>query len=493
MNNQSIVSGCTNGWISESSDGSRDSRCLIPPSPELRERMKQEMETLRGSTTGFMANMLRVREVRPPGMNDGLIYPGDSFPLGTPVRMVRDVALERTPLRGALRVIVVLVQFSDMALTHSQAQFEELFFSTGVLPNGSVREYYQEVTHNLVDITGEVVGPFTLPRTLMEYAHGASGTGAIEPNARTMAKDAALAADASVNFSHYDNDGDGFVDAFIVVHAGAGAESTGNVNDIWSHKWVFPASPYLTDGTKVYAYLTVPEDSKIGVCCHELGHLLFGFPDLYDIDYSSEGVGNWCLMSGGSWNGAGEIPAHPSAWCKKNQEWVSVTNIMENATMPIQDVKTSQMVYRLWREGSESGEYFLIENRQKSLYDRMLPGDGLLIWHIDDSISTNSDENHPKVALVQADGKQDLENGNNRGDAGDPYPGSANNRSFTATTLPNSNSYAHVDTCVSVTNIGASAPVISAKFSVTCQSAQGGGVGQAISDFWSWLKNLFKK
>jgi len=116
----------------------------------------------------------------------------------------------------------------------------------------------------------------------------------------------------------------------------------------------------------------------------------------------------------------------------------------------------------------------------------------LLIWHIDDSIPANSDENHPKVALVQADGKQDLENGNNRGDAGDPFPGSANNRSFMATTTSNSNSYAHVDTCVTVTNIGASAAVISAKLSVTCQSAQGGGVGQAISDFWSWLKNLFK-
>ena len=75
-------------------------------------------------------------------------------------------------------------------------------------------------------------------------------------------------------------------------------------------------APRAPTRTKIYAYLTVPEDCRIGVCAHELGHLLFGFPDLYDTDYTSEGVGNWCLMGGGSWNGGGDIPAHPSAWCK---------------------------------------------------------------------------------------------------------------------------------------------------------------------------------
>ena len=37
--------------------------------------------------------------------------------------------------------------------------------------------------------------------------------------------------------------------------------------------------------------------------CHELGHAAFGLPDLYDRDYSSEGLGRWSLMAGGSWNG----------------------------------------------------------------------------------------------------------------------------------------------------------------------------------------------
>ena len=222
-------------------------------------------------------------------------------------------------------MIVVLVQFSDRAMGQSAAHFSDLFFSTGLLPHGSVKEYYREVTGNLVDIVGEVAGPFTLPQTLAWYANNNFGIGrpSGEARANIMARDAAVAANPQVNYGLYDNDGNGFVDAFIVVHAGQGGEQTGNSGDIWSHKWTLP-SALAADGKQIFAYLTIPEDSRIGVCAHELGHLLFGFPDLYDTDNTSEGIGNWCLMAGGSWNGGGDVPAHPSAWCKVRRHFPSV-------------------------------------------------------------------------------------------------------------------------------------------------------------------------
>jgi immune inhibitor A len=380
---------------------------------------------------------------------------------------VRSFALERAPLRGNVRVIVVLVDFSDRPMSQTADHFRDLFFSTGKLPNGSVREYYTEVTGGLVTITGEVVGPFRMPQTMGTYAHGASGTGAALPNARTMAQDAANAANPTVNFGPYDNDGNGYVDAFVVVHAGPGAEVTGNTGDIWSHKWVLP-SEMNADGTKIFAYLTVPEDCRIGVCAHELGHLLFGFPDLYDTDYSSSGIGNWCLMAGGSWNGGGDVPAHPSAWCKCNQGWAATVNQTTNATVSIPDVKAAGKVWRLWKDGAASSEYFLVENRQRTGFDRLLPGDGLLIWHIDDSVSSNTDERHPKVALMQADGLNQLATGANRGDGGDAFPGSTGNVTFNATSNPNSKAYGGGLTCVAITSIGAAGATMSARLSVKC-------------------------
>lgn len=446
-----------------------DGPSLVPPSPELRLKIKEEMALLLGSSSDLMGTMLRVMPRSPIGMNDGLIRPGSDFPIDTAPALIRSAAADRAPMRGKTRVIIVLVEFNDNKLEKSKQHYEDLFFSSRVLQNGSVKEYYTEVSNGLVEISGEVVGPYTLPMTLLEYAHSASGTGVLEPNARTMARAAAEAANPDVDFSPYDNDNDDYVDAFIVLHAGPGAESTGSVNDIWSHKWVFAGGDYDADGTKLYAYLTVPEDAKIGVCCHELGHLLFGFPDLYDTDYSSEGVGYWCLMGTGSWLGGGDIPAHLSAWCKLKQGWVTKKSPVGSSQLQIEDVKSSHTVYRLWKNAAGGNEYYLVENRQKTKFDRDLPGEGLLIWHVDETIPTNSDEIHPKVALVQSDGKKDLENGSNRGDQGDPFPGITDNKTFDAASTPNSNSYSSLDTCVKVQNISASGPIMTATVVTSCE------------------------
>jgi immune inhibitor A len=174
-------------------------------------------------------------------------------------------------------------------------------------------------------------------------------------------------------------------------------------------------------------------------------------------------------MSGGSWGGGGDTPVHPCGWCKANQGWVTVDNRTTNSVVQIHDVKDSHTVYRLWKDGTAGQEYFLVENRQRTGFDASLPESGLLVWHIDESIAGNTDENHYKVALMQADGKRDLELNHNRGDSGDPYPGSTNNTAFNATSTPNSKSYAGADTCVAVTGISASSPVMSANLQVSCR------------------------
>ncbi|MEJ7913839.1 MAG: hypothetical protein WKF70_11840, partial [Chitinophagaceae bacterium] len=190
-------------------------------------------------------------------------------------------------------------------------------------------------------------------------------------------------------------------------------------------------------------------------------------PDLYDTDYTSEGIGNWCLMAGGSWNNGGLTPAHPSAWCKCQQGWVSTINQSTNqSNVAIEDVKSGYNVFRMWKNGAASNEYFLVENRQKTLFDKFIPASGLLVWHIDDSVPNNSDEAHYKVALMQADGKKDLELNNNRGDAGDIFPGSTAKKSFTIGSNPNSKSYAGANTYVSITNISNNASTMYADLKV---------------------------
>ena len=103
----------------------------------------------------------------------------------------------------------------------------------------------------------------------------------------------------------------------------------------------------------------------IGVISHEFGHAL-GLPDLYDIDYSSSGIGRWGVMSGGSWGGNGGSPWYPvhfSAWCKTTLGWVEPTVIAEGSVaLTIENVEEHPTIYRMDGEGSGS-EYFLFENR----------------------------------------------------------------------------------------------------------------------------------
>ena len=443
-----------------------DDLCVVAPAPELKEKLVDQFERLRSRAAELVGRNISLRAPSHVGLNDGLIYPGTYYPLGTTAEVARRAALERAPLRGAVRVVVVLVDFSDKAMAAGAAdRFTQLFFSTGELPHGSVKEYFADVSGGQIDIEGEVVGPYRMPQTIAAYAGNDNGMQRATPNARTMANDAVTLANPDVDFTPYDNDGNGYVDAFIVVHAGRGAEQTGSATDIWSHKWVLP-NERSVDSTKIFAYLTIPEDAKLGVTAHEIGHLVFGWPDLYDIDNTSEGIGNWCLMASGSWGLDGDRPVHPSAWCKSTQGWISVVSQTNNADVTISDIKTGRTGYRLWKDGGGGNEYFLVENRQQDGFDASMPGQGLLIWHIDEATSENSNESHYKVALMQADGLRQMETNTNRGDAGDPFPGSTGNVSFTGSSTPDSKSYAGSNTFVAVTGIPPSSSAMSVHLSV---------------------------
>lgn len=285
------------------------------------------------------------------------------------------------------------MDFSDKghapsAVTH----FSDLFFSTGRIATGSVNEYYREVSGNLISITGNVFGPYQLPNTSAYYSYPKGGMQPTTPNAETMANDTIdQMVRAGVNIAPYDNAGryDRFVDCFIIVHAGVGAEEpSGNSDvDIWSHKGTLLNNRPIGN-TSIGAYLTIPETAKTGVCAHEIGHLLFGWPDFYDTTDPpiGKGVGPWCLMSSGSWGGGGDRPSHPSAWCKAQQQWVDViVPSLDSSTWinqqldNVTNTKNFRTIYKLWGNPNRPDkEYFLAENRSASGFDQYLPGEGLL-------------------------------------------------------------------------------------------------------------------
>lgn len=218
---------------------------------------------------------------------------------------------------GNQKVLVLMIDFPDKPGQVQRTYFEDLMFGNKptVAPLGSFADYYTEVSYGMLSITGQVNDSATnwyrLPQIYSYYTGSGSCNGgcAYPNNVVKMVEDAIMAADATVDFGQYDTDNDGLVDALFVVHAGCGAEFCGDGN-IWSAK-VDIDTPILTNdvneaGQRVSInkfttepeYIVAPNDMTIGVFVHEFAHLYY-LPDLYDRDYSSNGLGNWSLMAGG--------------------------------------------------------------------------------------------------------------------------------------------------------------------------------------------------
>jgi len=446
----------------------------------------------------------------------------------------------QTRLNGVshFKALVILVQFSDHpadTLNHSPADYDTLLFSVGTRPTGSMRDYYREVSRGAFDISGVVTRWYTAPRTYAQYTSSAGGFGGAPFNAQQMAADAIFMADADLDLTQFDNDGpdgvpnsgddDGIIDGLFIVHAGPGGEETADLNDVWSHKWNLP-SPYVSaDGVTVYPYTTEPEEwagnalnttagqlITIGVFCHEYGHVL-GLPDLYDTSNSSnanEGVGEWDIMGSGVYNhlpgqSLGTTPCHFSAWSLARLGWVTPTWVLQDSlSVAIPPVETSAQVFRLWTNGQEDSEYFLIENRQPIGFDAALvrssnesgngASHGLLIYHVDEAVIGQSVPDRKMLDVEEGGGsripsgflgEQNLDLGSgqpaaqvtcggtpnitgNRGDRYDPWPGAGNRFDFDGLSCPNSvRDCGKLDTQVAVRNIAETSGTITADLLVT--------------------------
>ncbi len=465
---------------------------------------------------------------------------GRSAPEGTSRHLRDQVRLANVPRQnlgrsvanwsgtfGSQPLLVILVDFTpSTSLGSTSAQWNEAFFATDAGAK-SVSNFYSQASY----------GAFTVEPA--QETHGDVDDGIIavtlnrpHPNTaahttsanRILTADALIAADPFIDYASYDLDGSGGIDVnelhlFIIprgYETSYGGASAACSPSVWGHRWSLnPSETPQLDGMHVAGvawgggYMQFGEwhdtvsgsgcpgsaegnMATIGIMAHELGHDI-NWPDLYDVDGSTRGVGYWSVMAGGSWGSeagepAGTTPILPDAFSKIYQRWITPTVISgTQSAISVPNSAENQTVFQLgdnpagvdWLFNARSGEgeYFLVENRQQIGFDsglaRVGPDvNGLLIWHIDESAPfdnyTNADENARLVDVVEANHQQDMEvSSSNSGDGNDIWPGSNNLSSFNAASLPNSNWHNGNPSGVSVENIALSRSVMSADFTST--------------------------
>lgn len=378
--------------------------------------------------------------------------------LPEPISNASKTTLRQIPL------LVLLIDFTNISVVYPDSSFEELSFGE----TASINSVYHANTFGQIQYVpaAETFGTANdgVIHVSVPMAHPNFGSTFSNSLRQTLLNNALGAAEAYFNLASFDVNNNKTITGseLSIMFITAGYESSygGLTNSKQPYVWGHVSSHIYTSPTfgnytlrysmfgERHSQVNQPEDRicTIGIMCHELGHLTYDLPDLYDTDLSSYGIGSWCMMSYGSWGRttfSGDSPVSFTAWCRQRMGVLNPQNIgttEETIVFPPLNESPSG-ARRIWIDPYKINEYFLLENRQKTGFDSATPGSGLLITHIDNRVGqSNATDARRLVDVEEADGLNSLDLNTSAGDAGDVFPGSTLNRSFGNSTNPSSKS-----------------------------------------------------
>ena len=355
--------------------------------------------------------------------------------------------------------LCLLIDFSDAPATISREEVDRFCNQPGYSGfgnNGSMFDFYRDNSIGRCRYTN-IVAPYyraKRPKTYYTDRNIPQAQRAVELINEAIAFHKAN----SFDFSPLTADNKGYVYAMNVYYAGPVTNNW--AEGLWPHSWHLDSPLPLVSGKSAfdYQFTSMGSELELGTFCHENGHMLCNYPDLYDYGGESSGVGAYCLMCAGNFSEKNPIPI--SAYLKRASGWAnSLTPIEHDKVITLAAGSNDFAIYA--RSGRE---YFLVENRQKSGRDASLPDAGLAIWHVDEDGNNSNEQmsaaNHYELTLKQADGLFQLERQRSQlGDAGDLYEGSASR--FADDTAPSSKWWNGTSSSLSIDQISATAATMS--------------------------------
>lgn len=338
---------------------------------------------------------------------------------------------------GDFMGLCLLIDFSDAPATIARDEVERFCNQqgyTGFGNNGSVRDFFFANSIGRCRYSN-IVAPYYRAQHPKSYYTNEQIS---QPRRALELINEALSywRGQGFDFTPLTADNEGFVYAMNVYYAGPVVNSW--AKGLWPHAHHLDTPVALAPGRSAfdYQFTAMGSELTLGTFCHENGHMLCDYPDLYDYGYESSGVGAYCLMCAGG-NLSPKNPVPISAYLKRLSGWArSVTTLTHSSQVTLAADSNDFALHA--RNGRE---YFLIENRLRSGRDAALLDEGLAIWHIDEEGDNSNEQmtaaSHYECSLEQADGQFQLERQRGQyGDAADLFAGAA--ARFADDTVPSS-------------------------------------------------------
>lgn len=348
---------------------------------------------------------------------------------------MRGLGGDHITYKGVKKGLVVLVDFKNKKFAdgHDLEYYKNVINGKDFTDEeegyvGSVRDYFLAQSNGQFELDFDVVGPVTMSKNYGYY--GNDGAYQKDEKVYEMIKEACDGIQDQVNLKDYDWDGDGEADQVFFLYAGLGQASGGSAGTIWPHEselryWPCGVLSYSTGKINTYACANElqPEtqgssryiSAGIGTICHEFSHCL-GFADMYDTTGGGGyGMSVFDVMDQGSYNGNGFVPCNYTAFERIYAGWVEAIELESPAT--VKDMKSVSDYGRpfIMYNYKNTNEYFLMENRQNTGWDKGLYGsNGLLIVHVNyvpsrwaNNSVNSSAEKIQCCTVVNADGSRE--------------------------------------------------------------------------------------
>lgn len=348
---------------------------------------------------------------------------------------MRGLGGDHITYKGVKKGLVVLVDFKNKKFAdgHDLEYYKNVINGKDFSDEeegyvGSVRDYFLAQSNGQFELDFDVVGPVTMSKNYGYY--GNDGAYQKDEKVYEMIKEACDGIQDKVNLKDYDWDGDGEADQVFFLYAGLGQASGGSAGTVWPHEselryWPCGVLSYSTGKINTYACANElqPEtqgssryiSAGIGTICHEFSHCL-GFADMYDTTGGGGyGMSVFDVMDQGSYNGNGFVPCNYTAFERIYAGWVEPIELIDPAT--VKDMKSVSDYGRpfIMYNYKNTNEYFLLENRQNTGWDKGLYGsNGLLIVHVNyvpsrwaNNSVNSSAEKIQCCTVVNADGSRE--------------------------------------------------------------------------------------
>lgn len=308
---------------------------------------------------------------------------------------------------GKIYCLTMIVDFSDEPAKFTVQQVDEWLNDSGADGNGSVRDYYYECSNGAVELINDVAGYYRAKKPRSYYEGFSDYSGATE-----LVKEMIDHFDPEIDFTKYDNDDNGTTEAISIIYAGSGKN--------WG-KGLWPHSGNIgrkCDGVQLSRYnmSDMGKQLTLYVFCHETGHMLFGWPDLY-------WFGDYCIM------GNRMSDTNPQAindFFRADQGWIPVTDISPDDNR-IFTATHNGGGFRLVNPDDPREMYFWSVIRTEGRW-KNVRGDGILLYHFNNRIRGNTSGSKRTLYVVEADGDNRLAS------AQWPNPGFDTNDFFNAET-----------------------------------------------------------